>query len=204
MTRWLARYLGVAIGDTVVVDLLEQGSRRVGLVVAGTYDPMVGQGIYMSRTALNRLLREPNLASGSYLSIAPRRDDDVMSRLREFPGIVGVVYNSARIALSERGRELASLRVLGFTTGEVSRMLLGEQGAVMLVALPLGIAFGAAFSLALVLGFQTERFRFPFVMALGSQLLAVAVVLGAAALAGLVVHRRIGRLDMVAALRTRE
>jgi len=240
ITRWLARYLGVAVGDTIVVDLLEQGSRRVGLVVAGTYDPMVGQGVFMSRGALNRLLREPDLASGSYVSIAPRRESDVMLQLKAFPGIagvvsrqatvhsmddqmrqsmvfvlaliitsaciiaLGVVYNSARIALSERGRELASLRVLGFTTGEVSRMLLGEQGAVMLVALPLGIAFGAAFSFALVLGFKTERFQFPFVMAFRSQLLAVGVVIGAAALAGLVVHRRVGRLDMVAALRTRE
>jgi len=240
MTRWLAGYLGVAVGDTVVVDLLEQGGRRAALVVAGTYDPMVGQGIYMSRAALNRLLREANLASGSYLSIAPRRESDVMSRLKSVPGVagvvsrtatihnideqmrqsmvfvlaliitsaciiaLGVVYNSARIALSERGRELASLRVLGFTTGEVSRMLLGEQGAVMLVALPLGIAFGAAFSFALVLGFKNERFQFPFVVAFQSQLLAVGVVLAAAALAGLVVHRRVGRLDMVAALRTRE
>jgi putative ABC transport system permease protein len=240
ITRWLAGYLGVAVGDTIVVDLLEQGSRRAPLVVAGTYEPMVGQGIYMSRGALNRLLREADLASGSYLSIAPRREGDVMSALKTIPGVagvvsrtatihsidaqmrqsmvfvltliitsaciiaLGVVYNSARIALSERGRELASLRVLGFTTGEVSRMLLGEQAAVMLVALPLGIAFGAAFSFALVLGFETERFRFPFVVALRSQLLAVGVVLGAAALAGLVVHRRVGRLDMVAALRTRE
>jgi putative ABC transport system permease protein len=240
ITRWLAGYLGVAVGDTIVVDLLEQGSRRVLLVVAGTYDPMVGQGIYMSRRMLNRLLREQDLASGSYLSIAPGRETDVMSRLKAFPGVggvvsraatirsmdeqmrqsmvfvltliitsaciiaLGVVYNSARIALSERGRELASLRVLGFTTGEVSRMLLGEQAAVMLVALPLGIAFGAAFSFALVLGFKTERFQFPFVLAFRSQLLAVLVVVGAAALASLVVHRRVGRLDMVAALRTRE
>jgi putative ABC transport system permease protein len=240
ITRWLAQYLGVAVGDTIAVDLLEQGGRRVGLVVAGTYDPMVGKGIYMSRAALNRLLREPELASGSYLSIAPRRESDVMSQLKAFPGIagvvsrqatirsmndqmrqsmvfvlaliitsacviaLGVVYNSARIALSERGRELASLRVLGFTTGEVSRMLLGEQGAVVLLALPLGIAFGAAFSFALVLGFKTERFQFPFVVAFRSQLLAVGVVVAAAALAGLIVHRRVGRLDMVAALRTRE
>ena len=240
ITRWLAGYLGVAVGDTLVVDLLEQGSRRVSLVVAGAYEPMVGQGIYMSRDALNRVLREPSLASGAYLSIAPRREGDVMAALKTIPGVagvvsraatihsideqiresmvfvlaliitsaciiaLGVVYNSARIALSERGRELASLRVLGFTTGEVSRMLLGEQGAVLLVALPLGIAFGAAFSFALVMGFETERFRFPFVVALRSQLLAVGVVLAAAALAGLVVHRRVGRLDMVAALRTRE
>src|SRR6185437_2636907 len=68
---------------------------------------------------------------------------------------LGVVYNSARIALSERGREIASLRVLGFTTPEVSRMLLGEQGTVLLVAIPLGIAVGAGFSWLLSRAFAT-------------------------------------------------
>jgi putative ABC transport system permease protein len=117
---------------------------------------------------------------------------------------LGVVYNSARIALSERGRELASLRVLGFTTPEVSRMLLGEQGAVLLVAIPLGIAVGAGFSWLLSRAFATERFQFPFVVAVDSQIIAAAVVVGAAALAGAVVYRRVGRLNMVTALRTRE
>ena len=240
LSRWLGAYLGVHVGDTILVDLLEQGSRQVRVAIAGIFDPMVGQGIYMSRAALNRVLREQDLASGSYLAIAPGRETDVMARMKDYPrvaGVVsraatirsmdeqmrqsmvfvlamiitsaciialGVVYNSARIALSERGRELASLRVLGFTTGEVSGMLLGEQAAVMLVALPLGILFGFVFSVALVHGFDTERFQFPFVIALRSQLLAVGVVLGAAAVAGLVVNRRVGRLNMVTALRTRE
>jgi putative ABC transport system permease protein len=117
---------------------------------------------------------------------------------------MGVVYNSARIALSERGRELASLRVLGFTTNEVAGMLLGEQAAILLVALPSGVAIGAVFSYALAQGFQTERFHFPYVVALHSQLFAAAIVTAAAALAGLIVRRRVGHLDMVAALRTRE
>jgi putative ABC transport system permease protein len=117
---------------------------------------------------------------------------------------VGVVYNSARIALSERGRELASLRVLGFTTNEVSGMLLGEQATMLAVALPVGVLLGAAFSLALVRGFENERFHFPYVLTLGSQLFAMSVVVVAATLAGLIVRRRIGRLDLVAALRTRE
>ena len=38
----------------------------------------------------------------------------------------GVIYNNMRIALSERNRELASLRVLGFHRGEVAYILLGE------------------------------------------------------------------------------
>jgi putative ABC transport system permease protein len=117
---------------------------------------------------------------------------------------MGVVYNSARIALSERGRELASLRVLGFTSNEVAGMLLGEQAAIMLLALPAGVGIGALFSFVLARGFKTERFHFPYVLAFDSQLLAIGVVLVAAAVASLVVRRRIGRLDMVAALRSRE
>lgn len=117
---------------------------------------------------------------------------------------VGVVYNNARVALSERGRELASLRVLGFTVNEVWSMQLGEQAAIVISAIPVGIGIGALFSLALVTGFETERFHFPFVMALRSQLFAAAVVLASAALAGLVIRRRIRRMDMVTALRSRE
>ena len=117
---------------------------------------------------------------------------------------VGVVYNSARIALSERGRELASLRVLGFTTNEVSGMLLGEQAAALVVALPLGVLFGAGFSAVLAAQFVTERFHFPYVVATPSQLFASGVVLAAAAGASVFVRRRVGHLDMVAALRTRE
>jgi len=55
---------------------------------------------------------------------------------------VGVVYNNARIALAERAWELASLRVLGFTRGEVSALLLGELALGILLALPLGMLLG--------------------------------------------------------------
>jgi putative ABC transport system permease protein len=117
---------------------------------------------------------------------------------------LGVVYNSARIALSERGRELASLRVLGFTTNEVAAMLLGEQAAMLAFALPVGIVVGAGFSLALARGFETDRFHFPYVMRPASQVFAMSIVVVAAAFAALIVRRRVRRLDMVSALRTRE
>jgi len=240
ITLGLARILGVSAGDTLDVELLERGSETRRLVITGQFDPMIGQGLFMTRAALNRVLREEDAASGAYLTVAPAREASVMVGLKDFPDVagatsraatirnideqmrqsmvfvlilitssacviaMGVVYNSARIALSERGRELASLRVLGFTTNEVAGMLLGEQGAIILVALPVGIVIGAAFSYGLARGFENERFHFPYVLALHSQLFAVGIVVVAAVLAGLVVRRRIGRLDMVAALRTRE
>ena len=72
--------------------------------------------------------------------------------------VMAIVYNQARVALSERGRELASLRVLGFTRREVARMLLGEQGVLVLAALPVGLALGWAFVLLVLLRFDTEVF----------------------------------------------
>ena len=74
----------------------------------------------------------------------------------------------------------------------------------LLLAIPVGIGFGKAFSIALVHGFENERFHFPYVMTLSSQLFAVVIVIAAAVVAGLIVKGRIARLDMVAALRTRE
>jgi putative ABC transport system permease protein len=116
----------------------------------------------------------------------------------------GVVYNFSRISLSELGREMASLRVLGFTSGEVSMLLLGEIVIVTLLALPIGWLIGYGFAFAMVQGFATELYRVPLVV--GREVYAVAslIVVAAAAASALVVRRRVDRLDLVAVLKTRE
>jgi putative ABC transport system permease protein len=116
----------------------------------------------------------------------------------------GVAYNTARIALSERGRELATLRVLGFTRAEISYILVGETGVLTLLALPLGLAMGYALASVLVRGFETELFRVPFVI--DPSTYAWALVVGAAATVAsvLLVRRRLDRLDLVGVLKTRE
>ncbi len=115
-----------------------------------------------------------------------------------------VVYNAARIALSERGRELASLRVLGFTRGEVATLLLGEQALLTGLALPLGLAIGHGFCAAIASAYQWELFRIPLVITSQSHAFAVAVVIGAAAASTAIVRRRLDHLDLVAVLKTRE
>jgi putative ABC transport system permease protein len=117
---------------------------------------------------------------------------------------MGVVYNGARISLSERGRELASLRVLGFTRSEVGGLLLGEQAAVTALALPVGALVGLLFSALLAAAFKSDRYEFPFVAKAASYVFSGAVVVGAAVFASLIVRRRIDRLDLVAVLKTRE
>jgi putative ABC transport system permease protein len=117
---------------------------------------------------------------------------------------VAVVYNAARIALSERARELASLRVLGFTRREVLALLLGEQAALTALAIPLGFAIGFALCAAIAGAYQWELFRLPLVVSARTLAFAVLVVVGAALGSGWIVRRRLDRLDLVAVLKTRE
>lgn len=117
---------------------------------------------------------------------------------------VGVVYNAARIALSERSHELASMRVLGFTRTEISSILLGELGAVSLLAVPLGMVFGYGLALFMVMGFDTELYRFPLVISARSYAISALVVLLASTLSGLAVRRRLDHLDLVEVLKTKE
>jgi len=123
-----------------------------------------------------------------------------------FSGVIafGVVYNAARVSLSERSRELASLRVLGFTRGEISLILLGELATVTMLAIPLGLLFGYIFAGALVAAFNTELYRFPLVVSTRTFAFAAMAVTVAAALSGLAVRRRLDHLDLVAVLKTRE
>jgi putative ABC transport system permease protein len=118
----------------------------------------------------------------------------------------GVTYNAQRIALSERGRELATLRVLGFSRGEVLYILLGEAMLLVCVALPFGCLFGWGLTAVFVnaSGFQTELMRLPLVIAPSTYGLAVTVLLLASAVSGIVMKRRVDRLDLIAVLKTRE
>jgi putative ABC transport system permease protein len=116
----------------------------------------------------------------------------------------GVTYNAARIALSERGRELATLRVLGFTRAEISYILLGEIGLLTLVALPLGCLFGYGLARALVSAFETELYRIPAWLEPSTYAVAMLVALVATAFSALLVRRRLDRLDLIAVLKTRE
>jgi len=116
----------------------------------------------------------------------------------------GVVYNTARISLSERSRELATLRVIGFRRAEISYILLGELAALVALAIPIGLLLGYGMSAAILELFQTELYRIPFVIAPRTFARAGFVTLVAAAISAAAVRRRLDRLDLVAVLKTRE
>lgn len=116
----------------------------------------------------------------------------------------GVVYNAARISLSERARELASLRVLGFTRAEVSSILLGELVLLTIVALPLGAWLGYIQASLWVDALDTELFRIPLVIDRATYGASMLTVAAAVAISSMMVRNRIDELDLVSALKTRE
>lgn len=116
----------------------------------------------------------------------------------------GVVYNAARIALSERSRELATLRIIGFNKVQVAVVLLGEQAVLIIAAIPLGFILGYGLAALLSLAFDTELYRLPLIITKASYIFAFIVIVIAALISGWLVRRQCDRLDLIAVLKTRE
>ncbi len=111
----------------------------------------------------------------------------------------GVIYNTSRIALSERGRELASLRVLGLTRREVAYILFGELGLITLVSLPIGIWIGNTLAIGMTISMESELFRIPFYIKNSTYGYAVLIVLTSTILSFYLVWRQVDQIDLVSA-----
>ncbi|MGM0541992.1 MAG: ABC transporter permease, partial [Pseudomonadota bacterium] len=116
----------------------------------------------------------------------------------------GVVYNSMRIALSERNRELASLRVLGFHRGEIAYILFGEQFLLTLVAIPLGFLIGYGLCAYLASQFDSDLYRIPLILGPDVYAFAALVVIGSSLISAIMIWRNLAHLDLVAALKAKE
>ena len=167
-----------------------------------------------TKTLYQQLKETPRVAGVSVKAAAMQSfDDTIANNLGKIRGFniffatviaVGVVYNSARIALAERSRELATLRVMGFTKAEVSTILLGELAVLTLLAIPIGMVIGYCLAYWVALGLDTEVYRVPLVVNPSTYAMAASVVLVSAIGSGLIVRRGLGNLNLVAVLKTRE
>ena len=241
LTEHLAyKILGIEPGEMLTIEVLEGDRPVLRVPVVGTTRQYLGVSAYMSREALNTLMREGPAISGVRLAVDSARQVEIYRRLREMPRVAGtivretairqfnemmeqtilyfsfitallggviafgVVYNSARIALSERSRELASLRVLGFTRGEAGYILLGEIGLLTLLAIPLGFVFGQGLSAYLALAFSSDLYRIPLIVSPATYALAATIVLVSFAITAALIWRQLNRLDLIEVLKTRE
>jgi putative ABC transport system permease protein len=149
-------------------------------------------------------VREAMLAS--FYSTIARSLNITTTALVAFACVIafGIVYNSARISLSERTHELASLRVLGFTQREVGIMLLGEQGLLTAASIPAGILMGYGICAWLAYVMQSELYRMPLVISRHTYMIAVIIVVAASAISGTLIYLRLRSVDLVSALKTGE
>jgi putative ABC transport system permease protein len=177
-------------------------------------------GAYLSvdEHDLNRLYallkRTPAVASVSIRQAAIARfEETIAGSLHIFTSVMvvfacviafGVIYNAARISLSERSRDLATLRVIGFSQAEVAVVLLGEQAILTLAAIPLGFVLGYGVAAALSRLYNSELYRFPLVISQATYGFASVVTLVAALVSGAIIYRQLQDLDLVAVLKTRE
>jgi putative ABC transport system permease protein len=184
---------------------------REGGVVSGaavTLDPAEAGRFYAAVKAL------PAVAVVSLRHVILKNFRDTMAQnmnLQIFFNVMfaaviafGVVYNSARVSLSERQRELASLRVLGFTRAEISMILLGELGVLTVAALPAGALIGYVLGRAIMVVFNNEIYRLSFTVSAATIAWSFLIVLAAAGLSAIAVRRRLDRLDLVGVLKIRE
>jgi putative ABC transport system permease protein len=185
---------------------------RDGDVISGaelSVDPAASQRLYAT------LKNTPRVASVAVKEASLHSFQETMARnirmvqvfYAVFAGIIafGVIYNTARISLSERARELASLRVLGFTRREIAFIMLLELATLTAAAIPVGLALGYVFA-ALLAAFalDTETYRFPLVIHRATYAYAALMTAAAALASALIVRRRIDKLDLVAVLKSRD
>jgi putative ABC transport system permease protein len=237
LSKALADGLGVKLGDTVALRVLQGKRPERSVPVTGLAEDFAGVAAYMDMDALNRLLGEGDRINGARLTVAAGRWNEFLTAVKNTPqsaGVVvkeavrasfrkttaesigliqmiyltfatavafGIVYNSARISLSERARELATLRVLGFTRGEVGGVLVGELVILTLVALPVGLVLGSLLAKFILDSVNTETVRLPLILTPANYAFAVLVVATATAISATLACRRLNQLDLVGALK---
>jgi putative ABC transport system permease protein len=165
--------------------------------------------------ALSRHLKDvPAAATVEIKSEARQVFEDTMAQSMEisniflglFAGVIAfaIIFNTTSISLTERTRELASLRVLGFTRGEIQRIVFGQNSLLAVLGLALGIPLGLLFCRLIVDAYATDVYRLPFYIARSTFVKTAAQIAVYAVLANLACRRRIARLDLVEVLKRRE
>ncbi len=240
ISKMLGEVLGIGVGDSVEVEVLEGKRKKLHVNIVGLVDDLFGLSAYTELGNLNGMLGEGRTISGAWMSVDESKSVLLYERLKRAPAVAGVVvqramlksfqdtvaenqsmtstalvifasiiafgivYNSARISLSERGRELVSLRVLGFTRREVAMMLLGEQAIITAAAIPLGYLLGYLLTALIVALVEGEMYRFPLTLSTGTYAYAAVVIIVTAIISAILVRGRLDRLDMIEVLKTRE
>lgn len=193
---------------------------RLDALAAQLGEPHAASGAYLSVDAdarervLDELRGMPRVAAVNLTEATRRSFRETIADnlgimhavLLSFSVIIGfgVIYNAARISLAERSRDLATLRVIGFSEPEIAAIQLGELATLTVIAIPVGLLAGTGLAYAASAATDSELFRMPFVVHRSSFGVATIVTVLASLVSGVIVRRRIARLDLITVLKSRE
>lgn len=208
VTGFVKQYMGVSayMELTALNRLLQEGNAISGAFISidKAQQSSVFEALKTSPKIVGTIIRESAIQSFNDTMAETLLIFTFINTLLASTIAFGVVYNSARIMLSERSRELASLRVLGLTRGEISYIMLGELGVLTFAAIPLGFLIGGGFCDYISDNLQTDLYRVPLILEPSTYGFAATVVLISAVVSGLIVRRNLDHLDLVAVLKTKE
>ena len=186
--------------------MLREGDRLSGAFLA--VDPQKMNELYaeVKQTPAIASVLDRNAAHTNFVETIAENTYVMRLVNTAFAGIIafGVIYNCALIVLAERSRDLATLRVMGFTRREVSIVIVGELAVITLLAIPIGLPIGYGFAYLATLALDTDTHRFPLVVYRATYAESTAVLLGIAFAASLFVRRMLDRLDLLAVLKVKE
>lgn len=198
--------LGVFMRNEALANLLDEDARVTGVHIS--YDRSKEEDLFKA------IKSTPTIASIGVRGISLARFRATLAKNIAISTTVyvflsciiafGVVYNTARVQLSERARELASLRVLGFNKAEVAGVLLTELALLTIIATPIGWLLGTGFAWATVQGYTNDLYSLPLTIETATYSTASLIVIAAALVSAYVVRRRVDELDLVAVLKSRE
>ena len=117
-------------------------------------------------------------------------------------GIV-VLYNLGVMSYTERYREMATLKVIGFRDARIGRLLIGQNLWLTVLGILIGVPAGVGVLQVLLTALASE-YELKLVLGLPTWLVSILLTFGVSLIVGLMVARKNRHIDMVAALKTAE
>ncbi len=149
-----------------------------------------------------------------------REPDDMVKQYNEYMGLMyayigviitlscimgfAIIYNTTTISIMERKRELASLRIMGFTNKKVSELIFNENTAVSVMGLIVGMPLGRFMGVQMLNYVPEDMMSLPLVIFPKTYVLAAVTVALFVILAQMANMRRISRMDLVEVMKSRE
>jgi putative ABC transport system permease protein len=131
--------------------------------------------------------------------------DSMIGFMLILSGVLGfaVVYNATIIGIGERETEFSALRVLGFSRGDIFRLVLKENNLTTVIGVLAGMPLANLLMVYFSGIFSTEQYSMILRAGPETYIMGLAVTVFFVVLAQVATYRKIRGLDFMAAIKSR-